>query len=56
VQVVRAFLKVHGKDQPDESQVMITVQVADEYVIDAVKIRLHLHELHLRRFATIHQK
>jgi hypothetical protein len=56
VKVVRAFLQVHGEDQSHQSEIMISMQVADEDMIDAMKVRLNLHELHLRCFAAIDQK
>jgi hypothetical protein len=35
---------------------VIAMKMADEDVIDAMKIRLEFHQLHLRAFTTIHKK
>ena len=35
---------------------MITMQVTDEDVIDAMKVRLNLHELNLRSLATVDEE
>ena len=56
VQIVCATLKMHREDQAHQSQIMIAVKVADQYVIDSVKICLVAHKLHLGRFPAIDQE
>jgi hypothetical protein len=56
VQVVDPSLKVHGKNQSHQSEIMIAVKMADKYVVDPVEICLKTHELHLRRFAAVNQE
>jgi len=47
--------QVHGKQQAHQTKVMITVQVTDKNVIDAMVGDLVTHELHLRPFTTINE-
>jgi hypothetical protein len=56
MQVVNSSLKVHSKDQSHKAQVMVTMQMSYKDVVDAMKISLQTHELHLRSFATIDKK
>jgi hypothetical protein len=56
VQIVRSSQQVHRKDQPHQSQIVISVKVGDKDVIDPVKVRLKTHELHLRALPTVNKK
>lgn len=56
VQVAGSALQVQGKDEAHQSEVVITVQMTNEDVIDSMKVCLHAHELHLSTFATINQE
>lgn len=56
VQIIRTLLQVHGKEQAHQSQVMITVQVTDENMIDLMKRHLVAAQLHLHTFTAIDQK
>ena len=56
MQVIYPSLEMHRKNQSHQSQVVITVQVADENMIDSVEIGLQTHELHLRSFTTVNQE
>ena len=56
VKIVHAALKVHGEDQSHQPKIMIAVQMADEDVVDPVKVGLELHELHLGAFAAVNHK
>jgi hypothetical protein len=47
---------MHCKDKAHQAEVMITVQMAYEDIVDPVKIGLKPHELHLGPFATIDKK
>jgi hypothetical protein len=47
---------MHSEDQPHDAKVVIAMQVADKNVIDAKKIGLKFHQLHLCSFTTIHKK
>jgi hypothetical protein len=58
VQVEGSFssLQVHGKEQAHQSQVMITMQVADEDVSDPVDVDALIRQLNLGSFTAIYQK
>jgi len=56
MQVVNSSLKMHGKDQSHKSKVMIPMQMTYKDVIDAVKISLQTHKLHLSSFTAVNQK
>ncbi len=56
MKVIDSPLQVHRKKQSHEAEVVIAVQMADEDMVDPVKISLQTHELHLRAFSTIHQE
>jgi len=56
LQITGATLQVHGEQQPHQSEVMVTVQVADEDTIYAEAGELVTHQLHLCPFATIDEK
>src|SRR5687768_14178747 len=56
VKVVCATHQMHSEDQTHQAKVMIAVQVRDENMVDAMKVRLKAHKLHLRSFPAIHQK
>ena len=56
MQFIGSALKVHGEDESHQAKVMITVQVTDENVIDAMEVYLKTHELHLGTFAAINEK
>jgi hypothetical protein len=47
---------MHREDQSHQSVVVIAMQVADEDVIDSMKVRLNLHELHLGCLTAVDQK
>ena len=53
VKVIRSPLQVHGEDEAHQPKVVVAVQVADKNMIDAVKVRLKAHELHLRGFPAV---
>lgn len=48
--------EVHGEQESHEPQVMITMEVTDEYVVDFVCAQLKAFELLLTAFTTINQK
>jgi hypothetical protein len=56
VKIVCAVLQVHGKNQSHQSEVMITMQVTYENMIDPVKVYLETHELHWASFAAVNQE
>ena len=56
MEVVGTSLQVHGEDQTKEPEIMITMQVTDEDVIDAMEVSLLLHQLHLCAFAAVNEK
>ena len=56
VQVVGPALQVQRKYEAHQSEVMIAVQMANEDVIDSMKVCLHTHELHLSSFAAINKE
>ena len=56
VQVVGSTLQMQRKNEAHQSEVMIAVQMANEDMIDSMKVGLHTHELHLGSFATINQE
>jgi hypothetical protein len=43
MQIVGPPMQVHAEKQPHQPEVMVTVQVADEDVVDPVYVRLQLH-------------
>ena len=46
-------VKVHGRKQANQAQVMIAMQVADKNMIDAADLYIKLQHLLLRAFAAI---
>jgi hypothetical protein len=56
MQVVNSSLKVHGKDQSHKAQIMVTMQMTYKDVVNAMKISLQTHKLHLRSLTTIDKK
>jgi hypothetical protein len=48
--------QTHARQQAYQSEVMITVQMRNENVIDPASSYFISRQLHLRSFATIHQK
>jgi len=53
VQLIDPTLQMHGKNQSHQSEIVIAVKMADEYVVDPVEIYLMTHKPHLRSFATV---
>ena len=47
---------MHGEDKPHETEIMISMKVTDKDVIDAMKIYLQAHELHLCPFAAVNEE
>lgn len=47
---------MHGKDQSHQTQEVITVQMTDEDVTDAMEINLVAHHLHLATFTAIDEE
>jgi hypothetical protein len=56
VQVIRSPLQVKREDKAHQAEVMISMQVADKNMIDAMKVGLHPHQLHLRSFSTVNKE
>jgi hypothetical protein len=56
MQVIRSALQVHGKDQPHKTEVMVAMQMTDEYMIDAMVAYIKPHQLHLGSLTTIDHK
>jgi hypothetical protein len=56
VKVICPALEVHGKKQSHQSEVMVSMQMADENVVDPVEICLKAHQLHLCTFSTIYKE
>jgi hypothetical protein len=56
MKIIGSSQQVHGKNKSHQSQVMIAMEMADKDVINAMKVGLKPHELHLGSFATIHQE
>jgi hypothetical protein len=56
VKFVSPVLQLHGENESDKTQVMITVKVADENMVYAMKVYLITHHLHLGSFAAINEK
>ena len=56
VKIVGSMMQVHRKDQAHQSEVMVTVQMADKDVADAVKVCLVFHQLHLSAFTTVDEE
>ena len=56
VQIADSSLKVHGKNQTHQTEVMIAVQVAYEDMVYTMEINLQAHELHLCALATIYHE
>lgn len=48
--------QVHGKQQPHQSEVMVTMKMRDQDVADAVHVGVVAHELHLHAFSAINEK
>jgi hypothetical protein len=48
--------QVHAEQNSGEAQVMITVKMADQHVIDTLKRDLEARELHLRTFPAVNQE
>jgi hypothetical protein len=44
------------EDKSHETQIMVSMQVADKNVIDTMEVCLHAHELHLSSFPAIDQE
>src|SRR5882672_6102867 len=51
-----AMIEVHGEQEPHQSQIMIAVQVTDEYMTDTMKTDAGLGNLKLRTFAAIDEE
>ena len=47
---------MHGKDQTHQTQVMVSMQVADKNMIDTMEIYLEPHQLHLCPFSAVYKK
>ena len=56
VEVVGSPEQMHREDQPHQTKVMIAMKVRDKNVVDAVKVCLKAHQLHLCSFTTINEK
>ena len=56
VKIIRASKQMHGKDQSHKPEVVITVEVRDQNVIDTMKVCLVPHQLHLCSFAAVDQE
>ena len=56
VEIIGSTQKVHGEDQPHQSEIMIAVEVRNEDMIDPVHVCLIAHELHLRTFSAINKE
>jgi hypothetical protein len=56
VKVSRSTIQMQGKEQTHEPQVMVTMQVGDKDVINAMEVQVILCQLNLRSLSTINQK
>ena len=56
VEVVGSPQQMHGKDQSHQAEVVIAMKVADEDMLDAVKVGVVFHELHLRTFSAVDEE
>ena len=50
-----ALLQVHGREQAEEAEEMIAMQVADKDITNALMLYFVTHQLHLCTFAAINQ-
>ena len=50
-----ALLQVHGREQAEEAEEMIAMQVADKDITNALMLYFVTHQLHLCTFAAIDQ-
>ena len=50
-----AALQVHGGEEAGQAKVMVSVEVADVNIADALMLYLVLHQLHLRSFTAVNQ-
>src|SRR5690554_4298380 len=55
VQLILAAHQMHRRQQPHQPKVMVAMQVANENVLDTVRLHAKTHKLHLRAFAAIDQ-
>jgi hypothetical protein len=50
-----ALLQVHGREQTGQAKVVVTVQVTDEDITNALMLYFVTHQLHLCTLAAINQ-
>ena len=50
-----ALLQVHGREQAEEAEEMIAMQVTDKDITNALMLYFVTHQLHLCTFAAINQ-
>src|SRR5690606_18276641 len=55
MQFILAPHEVHGRNQPNQAQVMVTMQMADKDMFNAIALDTVLNQLYLCTLAAIHQ-
>jgi hypothetical protein len=53
VKVIRSPQEMHGEDQTHQTEIMVAVEMGNENVVNAMKVGLETHQLHLRTLAAI---
>ena len=48
--------QMHGRNKADQAKIMVAVHVADENVINALKLDPMASQLHLRAFSTVDEE
>ena len=56
VKVIHSSLQMHREQQAHETEEVIAMKVANEDVVDPVKVCLMLHQLNLSSFSTVDQE
>jgi hypothetical protein len=56
MQIVATLIQMHRKKQGHQSQIMISMKVTDEYVINLVKRNLVFRHLHLSSLTAIDEE